>query len=429
MINFLLNHTPLLYLTQSLWRDEAFSVWIAQDSLGQLIQRTSGDFNPPLYYILLHFWLQVFGKSEIALRSLSVVFFIIFLGVVYVFAKKLFKTKQDDVFTTLFMALNPMLLYFAFELRMYSLLVLIATTSMYFLYTKQWKWYVVATALGMYTQPFMAFVILAQSVYLLLTKNFKQAIINGVGILLLYLPWIPTLITQFKASGPMWMYPVDGVTFTSVLGNVFFGYEGTPGNLWWVMQLFSLGFLGSVFWLWKQKRIRNEVLFFATWVFVPLTVVLLISLVKPIYVHRYVIFTGVAEVFLLQLFIHALHKRGVQKYIQVGSILTLVIINFGIVTFHRKVNLQKPFNEIRAQLQPNDVVYAQTPLIYYETLYYTPDTTAVFLYNPDKIVPPRYVGSGGMPRESWAATFPIYPKRAFLVNEDGTFEVKSEIPN
>ncbi len=77
VISFINNHTPLLYLTQSLWRDEAFSVWITQDSLGEVIRRTGGDFNPPLYYILLHFWMRIFGRSEVTLRSLSLVFFII----------------------------------------------------------------------------------------------------------------------------------------------------------------------------------------------------------------------------------------------------------------------------------------------------------------------------------------------------------------
>ena len=163
IINFLFNHTPLFYWTQSLWRDEAFSVWIAQDSWFEVIKRTSGDFNPPLYYLLLNVWMRLFGRSEIALRGLSIFFFLLFLLVIYYFALRLFKTQRFAVVTTLFTAFNPMLLYFAFELRMYSLLVLLSTLSMYFLWTKKWRWHVLVTTLGLYTQPYMLFVLAAQN--------------------------------------------------------------------------------------------------------------------------------------------------------------------------------------------------------------------------------------------------------------------------
>ena len=209
IINFLLNHTPLFYWTQSLWRDEAFSVWISQDSWAEVIRRTSGDFNPPLYYLLLNVWMRIFGKTEIALRGLSVFFFLLFLIAIYYFALRLFKTQRFATVTTLLAALNPMLLYFAFELRMYSLLVLLSTLSMYFLWTKQWRWHVLVTTLGLYTQPYMLFVLAAQNFYLLVNRQLKRAIVQSATVFLLFLPWVPTLLTQLKESGPMWMYPVD----------------------------------------------------------------------------------------------------------------------------------------------------------------------------------------------------------------------------
>jgi uncharacterized membrane protein len=94
IVDFLQNHTPLLYWTQSLWRDEAFSVWIAQDSLSEVIQRTSGDFNPPLYYVLLNLWMRIFGSTEIGLRRFSVLAFVLTLPLVYLLAKKIFKSSK-----------------------------------------------------------------------------------------------------------------------------------------------------------------------------------------------------------------------------------------------------------------------------------------------------------------------------------------------
>lgn len=426
MINFLLNHTPLFYWTQSLWRDEAFSVWIAQDSVSEVIRRTSGDFNPPLYYLLLHFWMRLFGRSEVAMRSLSLVAFLLFLIVVYLFAKKMFRSTTVAQLTTFLMAGNPMLLYFAFELRMYSFLILFTMLSMYFFYTKRWVWYILTSALGMYTQPFMAFVILTQMGYLLVTKQLGRIAKNALGIGLLFAPWILILLTQFRSSGPMWMYPVDLNLVTTVLGNLYFGYEGTPGGLWLYMQLTSLLLIIMTLWLWRHKRKQKELRLLLCWIGIPLLLVLGISLVKPIYVHRYLIYVTVGEVLLVSYFIFSIKKRSLQKFIAFGLVSITILVNLFVVNFHRKVNLRQTFATIRSQLRESDMIYAQTPLVYYESLYYAPDPTRVYLYNPYQITPPRYVGSVGMPPSVWKNTYPTLPSRAFIIGENGQYHVQSE---
>jgi uncharacterized membrane protein len=308
---------------------------------------------------------------------------------------------------------------------MYALLVLWTVLSTYLLYQKHWKGYIIVATLGMYTQPFMAFVLLAHTVYLFLQKQFGRLILNGLGIFLLFLPWIPTLMTQFAASGPMWMWPIDTTLVTSVLANLYFGYEGTPGSLWPVMQLISLIFLGMYLSIWNVKKIRSQALLLLTLVFVPLLVVLSVSVIKPIYVHRYLIYVTVAEVFLASMFF-ALSKKSYSSLIAIFILALTTLLNFVIAPYHQKVNLQQTFEEVNPQLTENDVVYAASPLVFYEAIYYTPKTTPVFLYNPQRITPPRYVGSVGMPESVWATTYPRPPKRAFVIEETGTYQVKSK---
>lgn len=427
--NFLLNHTPLYYWTQSLWRDEAFSVWIAQDSLSEVIRRTSGDFNPPLYYILLHFWMRIFGRSEVTLRGMSVVFFLLSLIVVYLLAKELFKSKFAARTTTLLFAINPMLDYFAFELRMYSLLVFFTLLSMYFLYTKKWRYYVLTTIAGLYTQPFMGFVILAQAFYLLFTQQSRQLLKNSLVIGLLYLPWLPTLHAQLRASGPMWMYPVDLNTVLSILGNLYAGYEGTPGWAWPLMYLVSL--LIVLIWIFLFKHVRKseskKVLQLLTiWVGLPLGFILLISLVKPIYVHRYLIYVSAGMVFLISFFLTQIGKPRAKRTAFIIIAATLVL-NLLAQSFHHKVPIRETFATIAPLIKSHDVIYAETPLVYYESLYYAPPTTTVFLYNPHAITPPRYVGEVGMPPKIWATRFPDFPARGFMIQEDGNFRIVSEL--
>jgi mannosyltransferase len=433
MINWLMYNSPLFYWTQSLWRDEAFSVWIAQGSVAEVIKRTSGDFNPPLYYLLLHFWMQVFGKSEIALRGLSIVFFLIFIFVIYQFSQKIFHTKTWAIYTTLLMAINPMLVYFAFEVRMYSLLFLTATASMYFLFTKKNWWYVLCTILGMYTQPFMLMVVIAQAVYLFINKQYKFLISNMLLIFLAYIPWIWVLFSQFQNTGPMWMWPVNLNLLLAVLGNLYFGYEGTPWYLWGFMQFFSIGLAILYIKSLKHKyhlSIKNNYknLLFC-WLFIPLIIVLGVSLIKPIYVHRYVVYVVPAEIFLLTIGITQIKRKQLLMGLAAFILLFTFATNFILVPdFHRKVNVQSTFEKIKTNIKTGDIIISKTPLIFYESLYYAPPTNKVLLYNPNRIHVPRYVGSEGMPETVWINNnMPLFPNRAFIVNEDGTFQITSQI--
>ena len=56
------------------WMDEALSVGISSHSLTAIPGVLRHDGSPPLYYMLLHVWMSVFGSSETATHALSLVF-------------------------------------------------------------------------------------------------------------------------------------------------------------------------------------------------------------------------------------------------------------------------------------------------------------------------------------------------------------------
>src|ERR687893_1209151 len=53
------------------WIDEGLSVGIADRPLGEIPDALRRDGSPPLYYVVLHVWMQVAGTSEEAARALS----------------------------------------------------------------------------------------------------------------------------------------------------------------------------------------------------------------------------------------------------------------------------------------------------------------------------------------------------------------------
>src|SRR5204863_23253 len=54
-----------------LWLDEALSVNIAKLPPDQIVDALRHDGHPPLYYWVLHAWMQAFGESDVAVRALS----------------------------------------------------------------------------------------------------------------------------------------------------------------------------------------------------------------------------------------------------------------------------------------------------------------------------------------------------------------------
>jgi hypothetical protein len=79
--------------------------------------------------------------------------------------------------------------------------------------------------------------------------------------------------------------------------------------------------------------------------------------------------------------------------------------------------------EINRLRTGNDVVYATSSLVFFETLYYSNNRNTVYLYNPSDSPFPWYVGDAAYSKSYTATELPIFPKRAFLVNPDGSFRI------
>lgn len=80
-------------------------------------------------------------------------------------------------------------------------------------------------------------------------------------------------------------------------------------------------------------------------------------------------------------------------------------------------------NEINYLAKPNDMILSQTPLTIFEAKYYSRDQNQVFLYNPERRTIPEYVGKNLIDKMKQTTVFPFYPKRAFLIHDDATYEI------
>ncbi|WP_297640092.1 glycosyltransferase family 39 protein [Caldilinea sp.] len=121
---------------KGLWLDEAFSVWMAQHTLPELIDwLVRIDQHPPLYYMSLHWWLW-FGESAAHVRMLSALFGALALPVIFLIGRRL-SGSAVGLAAAFILAISPFHVRFAQEARMYALLMLnasLATLALVYLF-------------------------------------------------------------------------------------------------------------------------------------------------------------------------------------------------------------------------------------------------------------------------------------------------------
>ena len=114
-----------------MWLDETFSVWLASQSVADMLQWIVRiDQHPPLYYLLLHYWIGLNGDSPYYVRLFSVLFGAGTIPIIYLIGKRMSGVVMG-LAAAIFLALSPFHVYFAQETRMYTLLTFNAAAAIY----------------------------------------------------------------------------------------------------------------------------------------------------------------------------------------------------------------------------------------------------------------------------------------------------------
>ena len=121
----------LLLAKNGMWLDETFSVWLANHSVAEMLQWiVKIDQHPPLYYLLLHYWISLNGDTAYAARALSVLFGTATIPIIYLIGKRISGVVMGLAAAAL-LALSPFNIYFAQEARMYTVLMFNAAVAIY----------------------------------------------------------------------------------------------------------------------------------------------------------------------------------------------------------------------------------------------------------------------------------------------------------
>lgn len=248
--------------SNSLWLDEAVSIWFANRSLGDIfLMQPGGDVHPPLYYLILSLWIKAFGSGEFQVRLLSAAFGVISIPLVYIIVKNLFRNSLAALVSAFIFSISPFHIYYSQESRMYSLLTFFVLLSIFFMvkmlsignqkeevrktlfYSVD---YVLSTAAALYCHNIALFLPIAQNLFFITfwrrhKSLLKLWVLSEAIILLLWAPWASFFLKQSSVVQKGFYAP--RITFESI-ANVFAIFNNGPA--FWLFNWMDIGHLNLV---------------------------------------------------------------------------------------------------------------------------------------------------------------------------------------
>lgn len=252
------------WVTSPLWLDEAQAVAIARLPVGRLLDALRQDGAPPLYYLLLHGWMRLFGTGTGAVRLLSVGLGLLALPLgwrcgLYVGGRRVAASL------VVLLAASPFAIRYSTEVRMYSLVLLLVLSGLALVLdpvrpvdSRRLAAIAAVVAALLLTHYWAFFLIGAAAIglgcRLLLDRHDRTAalLLGAVAVgVLPFLPWLPSFWFQLQHTGAPWG-PPPGVAVVELALRSFAGGDSDPARL---LELLLFAVAGSVAlsgWTWSR---------------------------------------------------------------------------------------------------------------------------------------------------------------------------------
>jgi uncharacterized membrane protein len=405
---------------QNLWLDEALTWWDAQLPLPWLVQEASTNIHPPGVYLLVKAWAAWFGASPIMLRLPFVLCGVLIVILTFQLVRRLLPTGVA-LLAALLLALSPHQIYYAQEVRMYSLATVL-TLSGVLCYLRLWEkqfmsWpdrvgFVLLFTAALHTHYFTAGILLALNLHYFShdqRPNPQSAIRNPqsmqtwvllhAGIAVLCLPWLIMFVLNADPSGrqqwrsaiawPEGLWKIVDLFFEMVAGyNVYLGDlpyafknylkypEASDARAFLLNRFLIYGVGGAVMVamfvrgirvLWRQSM--TILVLFCT----PLVIVVMLMVVlqRQMQLSRYLMVASPYYAVILAAGIMSLKRSS----FKIGATLALVLaMALGLVKYYGASSRGDDYRPVAAAIeqeyQPGDVIltephYMDRCLIYY----------------------------------------------------------------
>ncbi len=355
--------------------DEAITTGISSHSLGAIPGILRHDGNPPLFYLLLHGWMSLFGSSEADTHSLSLLFGLLTIPAGMWAGWTLFGKRAGLLAAAIF-AFNGWFTQYAQETRMYELMGLLgifATVAFIQAFVNRRRGYLVmfsvSLALMLYTHSWGVFVVIGSIIALIpayLVSDGRRALLRDaalaiVAAVILYLPWIPNFLFQATHTAAPWDTNPGLGTPILISRDVMGGDRVT-------MVLLVAAVVGVAGLFTRSMRRTREATMLWTLILMPvaiLGVAWVASQANPAYVPRYFA-PAIPALLLIAAF--GCSRAG---FVGIGAVILscLFLLNPTPVAPRYKSNMREVSGEMTPHLHPGDLVVVgqpeQTPLAWY----------------------------------------------------------------
>ena len=372
--------------SQSLWRDEIDAIRFATLSLGDLFQIfVAPGQNGPLYYLVLRPWLAVAGQSEFSLRFFSAAFGTLAVPLVHRLGRRLFPSLPLlALLAALLTATSPYLVWYGQEGKMYALVVVLVLLSMdcYLVSLERGGWhrwllYVVVTSAAFYTHLIAAFMIPLQMIIFFLVPGgtrkarWRPWLLSMAALTLPYLPllrWQLPMLLGSASTG--YQFVALPAMLFSLLSNYSLGVLQRPTV--WTLALFVAPVMAAGL-LWKDRNARlNALGVLGVWLLVPVLGFFLITLLRPMYTARYLIFVLPAFLLLLAAGLVAIWRHS--RLVAGLWLAVLLVANaWGIWLQARtpvKADFRAATDYLAKRMAPGDLILFEIPYGRYSFEYY-----------------------------------------------------------
>ncbi|MFZ1258805.1 MAG: glycosyltransferase family 39 protein [Candidatus Saccharimonas sp.] len=405
----------------SVWFDEAFGIYLIRYNMADIAKFTAADVHPPLYYWLLKCWQTLFGNSEYALRSLSMVAIMVAMVFIYLLVRRFF-SRQVAAWSLLLMVLTPFMLRYSEEARMYGLTAAFVAAATYVMVDatyqpsrKKWLLYGILVSLGMWTHYYAALAWLAhwvwrfvvtrqktakRSVKAFFSKDWLLAHVVAIGV---FAPWLPYMIKQVAnmQGGGFWIRPITLATPSNYVSNIFLYREVGETASWYSLLVVVIVVLAIILIARCTKQLsgkqRQVYWLMMIMAIVPFTILIVLSLppLRPSFVERYLVPSVPFAVTMLAIAIAYNVKLKVRALGTITGFLVITAMTLGVMHVYDVGNINKNSNDplpIRQTMQymqnhsPDGMpILSSSSWRFYEMHYYDTPAHPVYFEATDNL--------------------------------------------
>lgn len=349
----------LLFFSLRLYHLGFHDFWFDEIATVELAQHPWGEWSAPLYWILLHFWIGLFGISEFSLRFPSLIFGLLSIVLIFLLGKNLLNQKVG-LLASIIMGLSPFHLWYAQEARNYSMVLFLGTLSSYLLFKaieerklKIWIFFILVSITGLYTNYFFILLFIAQLMYLgtffnrlkLNLKNLIPFLVIGLG----FLPYLRRFLVKFSyVRRGFWIPQPKFSSLLVTVENFILGYNANF-LLYLLVDILVATALIIVIIKLKNSQIKPVIIFCLFLFLIPIIFAFLFSkLFFSVYLDRALIIASPYFYLVLSFGLLSLNKR----YLKIGSLVILFsLICISVYAYYKDWMFTTPFHHTGAHLK------------------------------------------------------------------------------